>query len=83
MRAYLKGGPANGRVIEHMPEGMRIYQVPIPRQLTIQDCLQQSMNPMDPGPNYDVADYAFTGLATVDIRGRLGCVIYEYAGTGV
>lgn len=81
MRAYLQGGPANGRVIDPMPLGMRIYQVPIPRELTIQDCLQVSMNPADPAPNYDVADYEFSGMATVDIRGRVGCVIYQFKGT--
>ena len=78
MRAYLRDGPANGRVIESMPEGLTIYQVPIPREPTIRDCLQQSMNPMDPRPNYDVADYRFSGMATVDVRGRVGCVIYVF-----
>lgn len=81
MRAYLKGGPADGRVIPSMPEGQSTWREAIPRELTIQDSLQESMNPGDSSPNYDVAEYRFSGRATVDIRGRVGCVIYYYVGT--
>lgn len=81
MRAYLQGGPANGRVISQMPEGQSIWRVPIPREWTITDCLQASMNPTDTAPNFDVAEYEFSGMATVDIRGRVGCVIYQFKGT--
>ena len=80
MRAYLQGGPANGRVIDSMPEGQTIWREAIPRELTITDCLQQYHDISKAEPNYDVADYRFSGMATVDVRGRVGCVIYQFDG---
>ena len=78
MKAYLRGGPANGRVISH--PYLHIYRHPVPKpidSLTIQDVLQGSFDPM---PNFDIADYRFTGQATVNMNGEVGYMIYEFDG---
>ena len=81
MKAYLRGGPANGRVISH--PYLHLYRCPVPKPidlLTAQDCLQESIDPSMAKPNFDVAKYRFTGHATVNLSGEVGFVIYEFDG---
>ena len=79
LKAFMTGGPRNGYVIPFTPFQDE-YRFPIPRELTVQDCLQQAYDPSKIAPNYDVALYRNTYRATVDAAGRVGCVIYEFAG---
>ena len=79
MKAYLSGGPASGRVIQH-PHNY-IVRLPIPRSidsLTIADCLNESIN--DTLPMIPVANYQFTGQATVNLNGDILYMIYRYTG---
>lgn len=81
MKAYLRGGPASGRVISH--PYLHIYRHPVPKPidaLTIQDCLQESFDPSVAKPNFDIADYRFTGQATVNMNGEVGYMIYQFEG---
>jgi hypothetical protein len=81
MKAYLSGGPANGRVIEH--PYLHLYRHPLPKpfdSLTIQDTLQESFDPSIAELNYRVADYQFTGQATVNMNGEIGYMIYKFTG---
>jgi hypothetical protein len=78
MKAYLKDGPANGRVIPH--PHLFIYRVPVPKpidSLSINDCLQEAINT---APNYDIADYQFSGQATVNIHGEVQLIMYQFTG---
>jgi hypothetical protein len=79
MKAYLMGGPANGRVILHPHD--YLVRIPIPRSidsLTITDCLQESIN--DTLPMIPVATYQFTGQATVNLYGDIQHMLYRYTG---
>ena len=81
MKAYLRGGPANGRVIDH--PYLHLYRYPISKpldSLTIQDVLQESFDPSIAELNYNVADYQFTGQATVNMSGEIGYMLYEFTG---
>ena len=81
MKAYLMGGPANGRVIPHPRLHLYRHLVPKPIDLlTIQDCLQESIDLSMAKPNFDVAKYRFTGHATVNMNGEVGYMIYEFDG---
>jgi len=78
MQIYLKDGPNNGQVRPFVPH-MREYRIPVPRELTIKDCLQQSLDvAVTASPPYDVAVYVNTYKATVDAAGRVGCVIFNF-----
>lgn len=81
MKAYLSGGPANGRVISH--PYLHIYRYPVPKPisaLTVGDCLQEPFDPTLATPNVTIADYRFTGHATVNMNGEVGYMIYEFEG---
>ena len=81
MKAYLMGGPANGRVIPHPRLHLYRHLVPKPiDSLTIQDCLQESLDLSVANPNFDVADYRFTGRAIVNLNDDIDYVIYQFDG---
>ena len=80
MKAYLMGGPANGRVIHH--PGTYLFLLPVPKPLdsmTITDCLNVSIN--DTLPLIPVATYQFTGQAKVNLNGDVQYMLYRFIGT--
>jgi hypothetical protein len=73
MKAYLEGGPANGRVISH--PNMYLYIVPTPKpvtSVTVPDPLESLIIP--------TATYQFTGMASVNLNGEVKYMIYRYLG---
>ena len=78
MKALLRGGPANGRVISH--PYLHIYRVPVPKPFELTTPLDAVQAAMNAEPNYDVADYEFTGHASVNLNGEVNVIIYEFAG---
>jgi hypothetical protein len=79
MKAYLDGGPADGRVIPH--PNTYLYLVHIPKSIdstTIADCLQESIN--DRLPIIPTATYQFTGQATISLNGTVHYMIYKFTG---
>ena len=81
MKAILAGGPANGQLINH-PK-MMIYRHIIPKPLdllTIQNTLQAAIDQTISKPNYDIADYEFTGQAQVNLQGEVVFVVYSFKG---
>jgi len=80
MKAYLSGGPANGRVIQHPHD--YLVRIPVPRSIdsmSVTECLQESIN--DTLPMIPVANYQFTGQATVNLNGDIHYMLYRYTGT--
>ncbi len=75
MRVMLNGGPANGRIVE-LPKGLTYYRVPVYKEITIQERFATDIAEV----NFDIADYRFTGYATVDLNGDMGVIIYEFEG---
>lgn len=78
MKAYLLDGPANSLVISH--PGVYLYRHPIPRPIefiTPEDAVNAAMNAQ---PNMDVADYEFSGYASVGLNGKVQYMIYKFKG---
>jgi hypothetical protein len=73
MKAYLEGGPANGRVIPH--PNMYLYIVPVSKPVTVisvPDPLESLVIP--------TATYQFTGQATVNLDGKIRYMLYRFIG---
>lgn len=81
LTAMLVGGPRDKTTIPH--PGIWIYRVPIPKPLdsiSIQDAMQGLADYCRAEPNYEVADYQFTGQAVVDLSGNIKYMVYSYTG---
>jgi hypothetical protein len=80
MNAMLHGGPANGRVIKH--PNMWTVRIPVQKPISVlamADCVNDALNP-EAMINYDIAQYQFSGQASVTMDGEVIFMFYRYVG---
>lgn len=75
MRVILRDGPADGRILD-LPEGMTTVRISV---LVINDDYRFILGGSDSiySP-MQVAEYWFSGLATVSPSGEVGAVVYVF-----